>query len=204
MKNFKLYVIIDKNAVGKRSVLKVAENVLRGGADIIQLRDKISSDAVLIKEATALRRLTKRHKKIFIINDRVDIALATDADGTHLGQEDMPIKCARKILPGKIIGISTHNLKQALKAERDGADYIGIGPVFRSPSKPKSESLGPHILKKIKQKVNIPFFAIGGIDIKKIKDLKKFDAHRIAVISAVIKSKDVYRRTCLLKRELET
>ncbi|MFH0839445.1 MAG: thiamine phosphate synthase [Candidatus Omnitrophota bacterium] len=148
--------------------------------------------------------IKRRNNNFFITHDRVDIALAADADGAHLGQEDMPIKCARKILPGKIIGISTHNLKQVLKAEQDGADYIGVGPVFRSSSKPMSKSIGPHILKKIKQKVNIPFFAIGGINIKKIKGLKKFGAHRIAVISAVIKSKDVYRQTCLVKRELET
>lgn len=189
--------------MGKRDVLMIALRLLRGGADIIQLRDKTSSDAVLIKEAKALQRLAKSHKKIFIVNDRADIALAANAGGVHLGQEDIPVKYARKILPRKLIGVSAHSLKQALRAERDGADYIGIGPVFESPSKPELKAIGPRVLKEIKRRVKIPFFAIGGIDLKKIRYLKKFDARRMAVISAVIKSKDIYRSTCLLKRELE-
>lgn len=204
MKNCKLYVILDKESAGKRDIIKIALEMLRGGADIVQLRDKISPDAALIEEAKAIRHLAKRYKKKFIMNDRVDIAAAVNADGVHLGQADMPIKHARKILPQKLIGISTHNLKQAEEAEKSGADYIGIGPIFRTSTKAGSRPIGLRVLKKIKQKVSIPFFAIGGIDVTNIKSMRRFDVYGIAVISAIMKSKDVYHSTSAIKRELET
>ncbi len=203
MKNCNLYVILDKKAIGKKDVLKTAVRVLSGGADIIQLRDKISSDSMLIKEARALRCLARKHKRLFIVNDRADIALLTDADGVHLGQEDMPIKYARKMLPRKIIGVSTHSLRQALKAEKDGADYIGIGPIFKSPSKIGSRPIGQAVLKRVKKRLAIPFFAIGGINAENLGYLKNMGVNRIAVISAAIRSKDIYNSTNLLKRELE-
>ena len=203
MKNCNLYVILDKEAVGNKDMLEVASRILRGGADIIQLRDKISPDAILIEEARALERLARKYKRIFVVNDRADIARLVDAGGVHLGQEDMPIKHARKILPRKIIGISTHNLRQALKAQREGADYIGVGPIFKSPSKTKSQPIGPAVLKQVRERLSIPFFAIGGINAKKVRYLKNMGVDRIAVISAAIRSKNIYNSTNLLKRELE-
>ena len=135
LRDCKLYVIIDGNLIQGRDFLKVADSALRGGADIIQLRDKSSDDRSLLQYAKALEGLTKRYNRFLIINDRVDIARLIGADGVHLGQEDVPVEEARKILKRKIIGISTHSVEQAKKAERKGADYIGIGPIYRTKTK---------------------------------------------------------------------
>lgn len=202
MKNCNLYVILDREVIGHKNILKVADQVLRGGADIIQLRDKISADTILIKEAKALKRIAGKYKKPFIVNDRPDIAFLADADGVHLGREDMPIKYARKILPGKIIGASTHTMRQAVKAQRDGANYIGVGPIFKTASKKGLEPIGPAVLRAVNKKIRIPFFAIGGISAANLKVIKSTGAKRIAVISAVVKTKNIYKSTSLLRRKL--
>lgn len=196
-------MILDKDSLKKKDVIKVAEEVLRGGADVIQYRDKTSSDKAFIKEAMALKEIIKRHGRTFIINDRIDAARAVGADGVHLGQEDMPIRYAREIIGNKIIGVSAHSLEEALRAEKDGADYIGIGPIFKSPSKPGLKPIGPAVLKNIKKSAGIPFFAIGGINLKNIADLKKMGINKIAVISAAIANGDICKSVSHLKHELE-
>lgn len=196
-------MILDKDTLKEKDVIKAAEDALRGGADIIQYRDKISCDREFIKKAQVLKKMIEKYSRIFIINDRVDIAAGIGADGVHIGQEDMPIQYARKIIGNKIIGTSTHSLKQAIRAEKEGADYVGIGPIFKTLSKPGVKPVGTSVLKNIKKAINIPFFAIGGVNLKNIPALKKLGTKKIAVISAAINSGNIYDSVSKLKCELE-
>lgn len=202
LKNCKLYVIIDKDIIKKRDIIGIAEEVMRGGADIIQLRDKSTCDKKLLQQAKAVRNITKRYKRLFIINDRVDIACIIDADGVHLGQGDISVKEARKILGKKIIGVSTHNTKQSKKAERIGADYIGIGPIFKSKTKKGLLPIGVTMLRRVSKITRIPFFAIGGITLKNISHIKKAGADRVAVASSALEGKSVYDSVKRLKEAL--
>lgn len=186
-----LCVILDKQACQNRSLIKLAKAIKNKGAGIIQYRDKEASAGDVYKNALLLRKALRNSRALFILNDYVDIAKAADTDGVHLGQEDLPVKSARRILgKNKIIGKSCHNLAQAQKAEEEGADYIGIGPVFATPTKPGCKSIGLNVVKKVKNKIKIPFFAIGGVEESNIAELKSYGAGRIAVIRAVCKSKD--------------
>ncbi len=195
-------MIIDRESLKNRRSENAARDALRGGADIIQYRDKISRDKIFIKEAKALRGIVKKYGKILIINDRPDIARAIGADGVHVGQSDMPVRYARGIMGKKIIGASTGNAKEALRAEKDGADYLGIGPVFRSPSKPDKRPIGIKALGRIAGKVRVPIFAIGGINIKNVADIKKTGVSGVAVISAATGGYDVYTMVSAFKHEM--
>ncbi len=166
----------------------MTKKVLAGGVRWIQYRDKFRTRREIFEEALSLRRLTKEYSAIFIVNDYVDIAFCTDADGVHLGQDDLPLKEARKIMgKKKIIGISTHNLEEAVTAEREGADYIGFGPVFRTNTKDAGEPRGTGLLKEVKTKVKIPVVAIGGINLENIKTVLSTGVDGIAIASAILK-----------------
>lgn len=192
LKKSRLYLIIDKKTCGQKSLLEAADKIKSLGADIIQLRDKISDKAAILKAAYSLRRLLAKSKTLFIINDYLDIARITDADGIHLGQEDCSIKIARKILgKDKIIGLSCHSLKQAIEAQKQGADYIGIGPIFKTPTKPATSPIGLKIIREIGRRLKIPFFAIGGIDKNNIKKVVAFGAKRVAVTRAADQARDI-------------
>jgi len=204
LKDYRLYVIIDIDLIDKRQgVAKVAEEVLRGGADVIQLRDKSSEDGTFLKHAEAIKKLAKRFHRPFIINDRVDIARLVDSDGVHLGQDDIPIDEARRLLGNKIIGISTHSLKQAKDAQANGADYIGIGPIYKTGTKKGLAPIGYSVLSRIGKEVGIPYFAIGGISHANIRELKGAGAKKVAVASSAIKAKNIYRSVKKLKGELD-
>ena len=204
--SFYLYVLTDRNLSRGRSSQEVVEEAIAGGADAIQLRDKGSTAKQLLQEALKLRGITRRRGIPFIINDRVDLALAVDADGVHLGQDDLPIAWARKLLGNdKIIGISTHNLEEAMQAERDGADYVSVGSVFPTTTKPDARPLvnpplspftkggkgGLGLITDIKRNVNIPVVAIGGIKEENVAQVREAGADCIAVISAVVSATNV-------------
>lgn len=204
MRDFKLYVIVDRKTCGERSAIYVVKEAIAGGADAIQLRDKNATAKELIKVARAIRRLTRKAKVLFIINDRPDIAKAVDADGVHLGQDDSPIKVARSILGrNKIIGLSTHSLSQAKEAQKSGADYISVGPIFATPTKPEYKAVGLDLIKKVKRVIKIPFVAIGGIDASNIGDVIKEGATRVAVVRAVCGADDIRRAAKYLKERLQ-
>lgn len=144
-------------------------------------------------EALSIRKLTAENKAVFIVNDYIDIAMAVDADGVHLGQEDMPVEEARKIMGrNKIIGISTHNLKQALTAEKAGADYIGFGPVFYTKTKDAGSPRGIMALQEIRRHIKIPIVAIGGITPEKLNEVITAGAEAVAVASGIL-SGDICR-----------
>ncbi|MFC1804743.1 thiamine phosphate synthase [Candidatus Omnitrophota bacterium] len=176
-----LYAVVDKKTLGGVSFFTAAKKLKRAGVSILQLRDKQSARRDVIFEARRLKALLKK-RSLFIINDYLDIARITDADGIHLGQDDLPIELARKILgPDKLIGISCHSLKQAKQAEIEGADYISIGPVYRTPTKPQYKAVGIRTLRMVARSIKIPVFAIGGINQKNIDKILSAGARRVAV-----------------------
>jgi thiamine-phosphate pyrophosphorylase len=161
--------------------------VMNAGVKWIQYRDKERSRREIYEEAVRLRSMIKQSDGIFIVNDHTDIALAVDTDGVHLGQDDLPLKEARKIMgEGKIIGISTHNLEQAETAERDGADYIGFGPVFHTKTKAAGSPKGIDMLREIRKHVHLPVVAIGGINLENVQSVLEAGADAIAVASAIL------------------
>lgn len=193
MKDFKLYVITGEEFHPGRDLLEVMEEAIIGGAEIIQLRDKKSSKRILIEKAKMLRELTNKYEVTFIVNDHVDIALAVDADGIHLGQDDLPLPVARELVgPDKIIGISTHSIDEARQAEKEGADYIGAGPVYQTNS--KSDVVAPvttNYIQEVASEIKIPFVAIGGIKLHNVDEVLQAGATRICVISEVVGSPNV-------------
>jgi len=171
---------------------------MNSGIRIIQLREKLMSKKELHHEALKMRSLSRRHRAIFIVNDYIDIALSADADGVHLGQEDMPLEEARKIMgKKKIIGISTHSLKQALAAEKGGADYIGFGPMFNTSSKDAGPPKGLKALRGLRKHIKIPIVAIGGITSQNVLSVLEAGADAVAVMSAVLKG-DIRMNTAKL------
>jgi thiamine-phosphate pyrophosphorylase len=172
----------------KLSCEEMTLKVLRAGLKWVQYRDKEKSRREIYEEAIRLRKLTKDFKAVLIVNDYADIALAVDADGVHLGQDDLPIEEARKIIgSNKIIGISTHSLEQAKEAEKGGAGYIGFGPVFRTTTKDAGIPKGTDMLKEIKRQVHLPVVAIGGINIENIRSVLDTGVDAVAVASAILK-----------------
>lgn len=190
LQSSRLYVILDKYTYGKKSVKDLAARIR--GADIVQLRDKISRREAILENARLLQKALLNTKTLFIVNDYLDVAKIVDCDGIHLGQFDTPIQIARKVLgKDKIIGLSCHNLKQALEAQKSGADYIGFGPIFPTPTKPQYKAIGPDSIKKLKKKIKIPLFVIGNINQDNISEVKAAGAARVAVCRAVLKAKNI-------------
>ena len=165
----------------------MVHHVLRAGVRCIQYREKDLSRRQIYDNAVTLRKLTGRFDAILLINDHADIALAVDADGVHLGQDDLPLGVARKIMGSKIVGISTHNLDQATEAERGGADYIGFGPVFHTTTKDAGAPKGVDNIRTIKENVSIPVVAIGGIRLDNIAAVIHAGADAAAVATAICK-----------------
>jgi len=201
-KKTELYVVLDSRFM-KGSYETVAKKVLSAGVKIIQLRDKKLDDKRLLSKAKKLRTITYKHGALLIINDRPDIALCCQADGVHLGQSNIPLKEARRILgEQKIIGFSTHSLKQALQATKDGADYISVGPIFPTKSKKHVKTVGLDLFVKVNKRVKIPIVAIGGIDQNNISKITKKGAKIIGVINAAINQKDITKSTKKLVKKI--
>lgn len=197
-----LYFITDSRLTG-RTVLEDVGSAIRAGVKIIQYREKDLTTREMIDEAVKISQLCRENDVLFIINDRVDIALAVDADGVHLGNEDMPYEAARIILGNtKIIGLTVHDVGEAIEAERIGADYIGISPIFETTTKPDAGTpAGIDLIKYIKKAVKIPFVAIGGINQENVKSVLEAGARSIAVISAIV-TKDDVEKECKKFREV--
>ena len=202
---WRLYAITDERFARGRSHLQVAEAVLRGGADVLQLRDKDAPTGRLYRVALQLRKITREAGVPFIVNDRLDIALAADADGIHVGRHDLPASVVRRILPpGKILGVSAETVEEALLAEKDGADYLGVGPVFeaRGTKEDAGEPLGLERIAEIRRRCALPIVAIGGIHAENARNVREAGADAAAVISAVVAADDVERAARRLKRLL--
>jgi len=186
-----------------RDPLELVSAQIRGGADVIQLREKDMSRRARLGLGLKLRALTRREGVLFIVNDDIDLSLILDADGVHLGQEDIPIRFARPLMKEKIIGISTHSLRQAETAVEEGADYIGIGPVFETATKADTEPLiEPDLLSKLRHVCPVPYIAIGGIAEDNIGTLVEAGCRRAAVISDILLAPDIEKRCQEIRRRL--
>jgi len=198
----RLYVLISSN-IAKKSVKETARLVIDGGADAVQLREKTISDSKFISLAREVRDITTKRGSLLIINDRVHVVRKVNADGIHLGQQDMSALEARNIIGDeKIIGVSTHSITQARQAQKDGADYIAIGPIYPTSTKGHEPSVGIEIIHEISEAVSIPIIAIGAITLENLDEVLKAGASRIAVCSAIIGSKDIYSSTRQFKEKL--
>jgi thiamine-phosphate pyrophosphorylase len=187
---WRLYVILDAQALGPRDPLEVAAAAIRGGADALQWRDKSASARELLAQARRLVPAARAAKVPLIINDRPDVALAAGADGVHLGQDDLPVPEARAILGERLIGCSTHSLAQAQAAQADGADYIGFGPVYPTPTKPDYGSVGLDAVRTVCGRVRVPVVCIGGIDAGSVDAVLERGARCVAVVRAVCAADD--------------
>jgi thiamine-phosphate pyrophosphorylase len=199
LKENDLYFITDQ----KDNLLEIIEEILIAGVRIIQHRFKTGTDKDNLKEAIQIKKLCIRYNSLFIVNDRLDIALASNADGIHLGQDDFDLKTARKLLGySKIIGISANNEIDISNALKQGCDYIGIGPVFETTTKKDKKPIGVEKIKTLTKDLNIPWFAIGGINLNNISYLKKNGFKKVALVSQLINSKDPKENAIMLIKEL--
>lgn len=184
-----LYVITEP---ALRDPLETARAVLQAGVRLLQLRDKTATTRQLVQIGQQLRALTRQHDARLIVNDRLDVALAVEADGVHLGQDDLPVSLARRIA-GKhlLIGVSAETVDEARQAEADGADYLGVGPMFATPTKPDAGApVGAERLRAIKHAVRIPVFGIGGVTLQNAPAVLNAGADGICVISAIVGATD--------------
>lgn len=199
-----LYAITDRTWLGNNSLYEQVEAAIKGGATFIQLREKNLSYEKFLEEAKKIKEITDKYGVPFVINDNVEIAKEIDADGVHVGQSDTEAKRAREILgKDKIIGISAGNLKEAIDAEKNGADYIGIGAMFHTDTKSDATSVTFEEAKEITGKVNIPVVAIGGINSENILSLKGTGVDGVAVISAIFSHENIYDATHKLRKLAE-
>ncbi|MBW2064985.1 MAG: thiamine phosphate synthase [Deltaproteobacteria bacterium] len=200
-----VYPVTCEKLSSGRSNLRVLDGVIEGGARIIQLREKEYSERDFYQLALKFREVTAKSNVLLIINDHVDIALAVDADGVHLGQEDLPLQVARRLAPELLIGVSTHSLEQALEAQESGADYINIGPIF--PTKTKegaSDFLGPDMIGLIRQNVQIPFTVMGGIDLSNIDQVLAHGARYVAMVTAITLAPDIPEKVRMIRQRIAT
>ena len=196
----KLYLILDTQVLGYGALLQVLKDSVRAGVDIVQLRDKNGSTKEILDFCRKILNITK-HQIPFIVNDRADLAFFSGADGLHLGQEDLDCLQARKMMgPGKIIGVSCQNLDHALKAQDQGADYIGFGSVFQTQTKPDRQAMDLDILQKVIKKVKIPLFPIGGIRRENIGQLIPLGVTRAAVCRDILLAKDAFKAVKELRK----
>ncbi len=192
-----LHVLTDRDWSRGRTMQEVAQKAIAGGATVIQLRDKTASTRQLIEEGRMLREITREQGVLLIVNDRIDVAQAIDADGAHVGQDDMPGKMARQLLgPGRILGISAASLREAEQAVEDGADYLGVGPVYATSTKADAgQAVGVELLREIADRWAIPQVAIGGITAARTREVIEAGACGIAVITAVVAAEDITAAT---------
>jgi thiamine-phosphate pyrophosphorylase len=205
---FDLYVITDESLSKGRSNVEIARMAYQGGADVVQLRMKNASKEDMLRDALAIKEIADDYSKFFIVNDSVEVALESDADGVHLGQGDMPVEEAVELMDGKLVGISANTIETAKRAEQAGAAYIGVGAIFSTATKPDADQgIGLDAIYRIRQAVDIPIVAIGGINQGNIQDVIRAGADAAAVVSAVVSKDDVVKaahdlRDLILKARL--
>jgi thiamine-phosphate pyrophosphorylase len=187
----RLYVILDRGAARGRDLVELLEAVIAGGCRMVQLREKEWASGRLLPLAERLRARCRAAGVTFIVNDRVDLALVVEADGVHLGQDDLPPRSARPLLrPGMILGVSTHSVEQARAAQAAGADYVAVGSMFPTATKSDFQLVGPDLLRKLRSEIRVPLIGIGGITPDNAAEVIRAGADGVAVISAVCAAAD--------------
>lgn len=204
MLNWDLYLITEESLSGGRKTLEVVTEAARAGVDVIQLREKKLSLREKFQLGKRIKKICQKYKIDFIINDRVDLALALNADGVHLGQSDLPLRSARKILgPDKIIGLTAWQDEEIAQAKRDGADYLGVGAIFKTASKKlnsKKNGIGIRKLEEIRSQTDLPIIAIGGLNQNNSAQVIEKGADTISVITAITKAKKIAAETAEFKK----
>lgn len=202
--DLKLYLVTDRSWVGEMSLESQIEEAIKGGVTIVQLREKNIDEKEFFKLASNVKLITDKYNVKLIINDNVEVAKEIDADGVHLGQGDMDILEARRILGDeKIIGISTKTMEQALDAEKKGADYLGVGAIFSTSTKLDAKSIDSEVFKNIYETIKIPIVAIGGISLENISLLRNTKISGVAVVSGILAQKDIKKAAMNLREEVE-
>lgn len=195
-----LYAVTDRSWLNGQTLYHQVEEALKGGVTFVQLREKTLDEGTFLAEAIALRELCRQYRVPFVINDNVEIAVAMNADGVHVGQSDMEAGNVReKLGPDKILGVSAQTVEQAILAEQRGADYLGVGAVFPTGSKSDADDVSHETLKAICEAVKIPVIAIGGISKDNVQQLAKSGISGIAVISAIFAQQDIKKATSQLR-----
>lgn len=200
--DYTLYLVTDRGILKGSDIFKAVEEAIRGGVTLVQLREKDISSLDFYHIALKMKELVHRYNIPLIINDRLDIALAVDADGIHVGQEDLPVEAVRKIMgPGKILGYSVSTIEEARRGEEKGADYLGAGPVYPTGSKLDAVNpIGIEVLSNLKKSVSIPVVGIGGIGAANIGEVKSSGIDGISLISAILGSDDIAGTSGKLRR----
>lgn len=203
--DYTLYLVTDANLSRGRSPREVVEAAILGGVTVVQYREKSASTRRMIDEALELRDLCRRYSVPFIVDDRVDVALAVQADGVHVGQDDMPASLARRLIGhDKILGVSAENMEQALAAQADGADYIGASPIFATPTKPDAPPpMGVAGLLQMARTCPLPIVAIGGLNATNAGSMIRAGAAGVAVVSAIVGADDVQAAASELRHVID-
>ncbi|MBI2461384.1 MAG: thiamine phosphate synthase [Candidatus Rokubacteria bacterium] len=190
--DFRLYLVTDRRQVPERGLLESLEAALAAGVPAVQLREKDLTGRELYRLAIEVRELTRRHGARLLVNDRLDVALAVEADGAHLPSDSFPVAEARRLLgPDRLIGVSTHSAVEAVEAQAEGADFVVLGPIYDTPSKrPFGSPLGPGVLRAARAEIAIPIFAIGGVTAANAPEVLAAGADGVAVISAILAAPD--------------
>lgn len=189
--DYSLYLVTDRKILGERDLVQSIELAIQGGVTLVQLREKSVSTREFLELAIRVKEITSRYRIPLIINDRLDIALAVDADGLHVGQDDLPMLKARELFPNKIIGVSASTLAEALLAQQQGADYLGVGAVFSTSTKTDAVEVSLEQLEIIKKSVTIPVVAIGGINETNLKQVLATGIDGVSVVSAILAKEDI-------------
>ena len=192
--DYTLYLCTDRDLMSTDTIEEAVEQAVKGGCTVVQLREKDCSSLEFYETALRVKKITDQYKIPLIINDRVDIALAVNADGVHVGQDDLPAASVRRILGGdKVIGVSAGSVREAVKAREDGSDYLGVGAMHATSTKTDADVTTVEELKKIREMVDLPIVAIGGMNKQTLPELKGTGVDGIAVVSAVIAADDIER-----------
>jgi thiamine-phosphate pyrophosphorylase len=200
--DYSLYLVTDRGMARDRSTLEIVRAAVNGGATVVQLREKNCSTREFIEQALAVKDFLKARRVPLIVNDRLDVAKAVQADGVHLGQTDMPLELAKGILgDSMIIGISAESLKDAIAAEKGGADYLGVSPIYATPTKTDTAPpLGPAGLREIRKAVRLPLVGIGGLNRENAAEVIRSGADGVAVVSAIVAADDPEAAATALKK----
>lgn len=206
--DYRLYLVTDRDCLHGVPLAEAVEQAIMGGVTLVQLREKTLDSRAFYQQALAVKAVCQRHDVPLLINDRVDIALAVDADGVHIGQSDLPAHVVRQLLgKNKLIGVSARSVEQALQAQADGADYLGVGAMFGTQTKADAKTVGIETLAQIRQAVGLPIVAIGGINATTLPDLQQRLASMntridgIAVVSAILASADITAASQALRQQ---
>lgn len=196
-----LYAVTDRTWLKNMTLYEQVEEAVKGGATFVQLREKELDDETFLKEAFEIKKLCRQYDVPFVINDNVDIAIEINADGVHIGQNDMDAGCVRSLIgKDKILGVSAQTVEQAILAEKMGADYLGVGAVFSTGSKADADDVSHETLKAICDAVSIPVVAIGGIKAQNVLELMGSGICGVAVISAIFAAENIQKATAELKK----